>query len=62
MPLCGIYLPVQVYPMFETALRAAAGRDPDEHLVRVSELWARFSAVAAKNPYAWIQEARHHCR
>ena len=28
----GVLLPVQVYPMFETALRAAAGRDPDEHL------------------------------
>ncbi len=54
----GIYLPVQVYPMFETALRAAAGRDPDEHVVRVSELWSRFSAVAAGNPYAWIQEAK----
>jgi acetyl-CoA C-acetyltransferase len=35
----GIYLPVQVYPMFETALRAAAGRSPDEHLERVSALW-----------------------
>lgn len=54
----GIYLPVQVYPMFETALRAAAGRDPDAHVERVSELWARFSAVAATNPYAWIQEAK----
>ena len=29
----GIYLPVQVYPMFETAIRAAAGTPPDEHLV-----------------------------
>ena len=54
----GVYLPVQIYPMFETAIRAAAGRDPDEHLVRISELWARFSEVAAKNPYAWIREAK----
>lgn len=54
----GLYLPVQMYPMFESALRAAAGRDPDEHVKRVSELWARFSAVAATNPYAWIQEAK----
>ncbi|TVR27850.1 MAG: hypothetical protein EA389_01800 [Ilumatobacter sp.] len=52
----GIYMPVQVYPMFETAVRASLGADPDEHLVRVSEMWARFSATAARNPYAWIRE------
>ena len=54
----GVYLPVQIYPMFETAIRAAAGRGPDEHLVRVSELWASFSAVAADNPAAWIRDAK----
>jgi acetyl-CoA C-acetyltransferase len=54
----GVYLPVQIYPMFETAIRAAAGRDPEEHLVRVSELWSRFSAVAADNPAAWIRDAK----
>ncbi len=54
----GVYMPVQIYPMFETAIRAAAGRDPDEHLVRVSELWARFSEVAAGNPAAWIREPK----
>jgi len=53
----GIYLPVQVYPMFETAVRAASGRDPDEHLVLITELWSRFSDVAATNPYAWSGEA-----
>jgi acetyl-CoA C-acetyltransferase len=51
----GITMPVQVYPMFETALRAEAGDSVDEHQVKVSELWARFSAVAAKNPHAWTQ-------
>lgn len=53
----GIVMPVQVYPMFETALRAAAGEGIEEHQVRVSELWARFAAVAADNPYAWIRTA-----
>lgn len=52
----GVYMPVQVYPMFETAIRAKAGRTPAEHLERISGLWSRFSAVAAKNPNAWIQE------
>jgi acetyl-CoA C-acetyltransferase len=53
----GILMPVQMYPMFETALRAAAGRAPEQHLERISELWSRFSAVAARNPHAWIQKA-----
>lgn len=53
-----IVMPVQVYPMFETAIRAAAGRSPEDHLVRISELWAGFSEVASRNPNAWIQEAR----
>jgi acetyl-CoA C-acetyltransferase len=51
----GIVMPVQVYPMFETAVRAAAGETVDEHQVKISELWARFSAVAADNPNAWIR-------
>jgi len=54
----GIVMPVQVYPMFETAVRAAAGEGVDEHLVKVSELWARFSAVASGNPNAWLRDAK----
>ncbi len=54
----GIFLPVQLYPVFESAVRAASGRDQAEHQRVVSELWARFSEVAATNPHAWIREAR----
>jgi acetyl-CoA C-acetyltransferase len=54
----GIFMPVQLYPIFESAVRAASGRDQAEHQQVVAELWARFSAVAATNPHAWIQEAR----
>ena len=43
--------------MFESAIRAAAGTSPDEHLVETAELWSRFSAVAATNPYAWTSTA-----
>jgi acetyl-CoA C-acetyltransferase len=53
----GVVMPVQVYPLFEQAHRVVLGRSLDEHLVAVSELWARFSEVAATNPHAWIQEA-----
>jgi acetyl-CoA C-acetyltransferase len=49
--------PPLVYPLFETARRAAAGRTVEEHQRHVSELWARFSAVASRNPNAWSQQA-----
>src|SRR5437763_15668523 len=45
--------PTQIYPLFETALRADAGRTVDEHQREVSELWATFAAVSAANPHAW---------
>lgn len=53
----GLVMPVQFYPMFETAIRAAAGESVDEHQVKISELWARFAAVAAGNPNAWVRTA-----
>ena len=54
----GVIMPVQIYPIFETAIRAAAGSSPAEHLERISELWSRFSGVAAGNRYAWSRQAR----
>lgn len=53
-----LMVPTQVYPVFECAVRAEAGESVDEHQVRVSELWARFSEVAADNPYAWSREVK----
>ena len=54
----GIYMPVQVYPMFETAFRAAAGRTPEDHLAHLGSLWSDLSEVAAGNEYAWIRDAK----
>jgi acetyl-CoA C-acetyltransferase len=51
-------MPVQIYPMFETAVRARAGRTPEEHLEIISELWSRFSEVAAGNPFAWSRQPK----
>ncbi|MEI6630622.1 MAG: hypothetical protein WCO15_08030, partial [Actinomycetota bacterium] len=50
-----MYAPIQLYPMFETAVRAHAGRSVQDHQIHISELWSRFSAVAATNPNAWSQ-------
>ena len=54
----GIVQPIQMYPMFENALRHHLGRSIDEHQQAVAELWAGFSRVAADNPHAWIRQAR----
>lgn len=55
----GLIMPIQVYPMFESAIRAAraaTGVSYDEHLRQVGAMWARFSEVAASNPYAWRRD------
>jgi acetyl-CoA C-acetyltransferase len=49
--------PIHVYPLLETALRAAAGRTVTEHQRHVGELWSTFAAVAATNPHAWSRTA-----
>jgi len=54
----GVKQPVQMYPVFENALRKARGETLPEHIERVSKLWAGFSAVASRNPHAWIREAK----
>ena len=50
----GLRMPTAVYPLFENALRAHRGVDPDVHLRRLGELMSRFTAVAAGNPHAWF--------
>lgn len=51
----GVRLPVEVYPLFEIALRARLGLGVEEHIDRIGTLWSAFSEVAATNPYAWIR-------
>lgn len=52
----GLDRPSFVYPLFEQALRIADGESVESHRRRAGELWAQFSAVAAKNPNAWVRE------
>ncbi len=54
----GIWMPVQIYPMFETAIRSAAGRSIDEHQAHLGRLYSGLSEVAARNPNAWIRDAK----
>jgi acetyl-CoA C-acetyltransferase len=51
----GLARPITVYPLFENALRAAAGRGIAEHGRAIARLWAGFSAVAEGNPHAVLR-------
>lgn len=52
----GIRTAIQVYPMYDNAIRHHRSETIDAHLLRVSELWSRFNDVAQTNPHAWIRE------
>lgn len=52
----GLGRPATFFSLYENALRHARGESLEAHRVRISELWAGFSRVAAGNPYAWSQE------
>ncbi|MCY3890447.1 MAG: acetyl-CoA acetyltransferase [bacterium] len=54
----GLTRPIQAYPLFENALRAAQGLTLAEHAQRLGEMMTEFTAVAAANPYAWFPTER----
>lgn len=49
--------PVTSFALIESALRAAAGRSPDEHRAHLGRLWSGFAAVAAELDWAWDRSA-----
>ena len=48
---------IQVYPMYDNAIRHQRGETIEAHRRRVSELWAGFNEVALGNPNAWVRDA-----
>ncbi len=50
----GLNRPINIYPMFENALRARDGRSIADHQARLGRLFAPFTKVAAANPEAWF--------
>jgi len=52
----GLKMPVGLYAIIESAWRAANGWSVEEHRDRLARLYARFSAIAADNPFAWNRE------
>ena len=53
----GVFRPVTVYPLYESATSAHWGQTPREAMDESGELWARYSAVAATNPQSWMKRA-----
>ncbi len=52
-----LYTPANVYPIFETALRAQKGHTPEAHQKYLGDLYEKFAQVAAQHPQAWSQDA-----
>ena len=48
----GMAAPINVYPLFEQAIRGARGRTIAQHQTAMGQLLARFAAVARDNPLA----------
>lgn len=52
----GLAAPVDVYPLYENATRAAWGQSLAEAQTESATIWSRFSEVAAANDGAWIRK------
>jgi len=53
-----LHFPVNAYPLFENALRGAAGRTVAEQQQVIGELFAPFTVVAEGHPQAWFPQRR----
>jgi acetyl-CoA C-acetyltransferase len=53
-----LQFPVNIYPMFENAIRGQKKRSVREHQLAIGKLMAPFTEVAAKHPQAWFPIAR----
>jgi acetyl-CoA C-acetyltransferase len=54
----GLDAPIRVYPLIESALRARRGLGLGAHRARLGRLFAPFTRVAKRNPYAWFPVER----
>lgn len=52
----GIIAPVDVYPFYEQATRAAWGQSAAEANEESGAIWEGMSRIAAENPWAWLRK------
>ena len=55
--LHGLSAPVDVYPIYENAGRAAYGQTLAEGQEETGVIWSQFSAIASQNEGAWLRKA-----
>jgi len=53
----GLIAPVDVYPLYENAARAAYGQTLAQGQAESAQIWSLFSKVAEENPGAWLRRA-----
>jgi len=52
----GVFRPITVYPLYESATSAHWGQTPREALAESGQLWSTFAGVAADNPNSWLKK------
>lgn len=52
----GVFRPITVYPLYESATSAHWGQTPREALAESGNLWSTYSDVASKNPSSWLKK------
>jgi len=51
----GVFRPITVYPLYESATSAHWGQTPREALAESGQLWSTYSEVASQNPNSWLK-------
>ena len=54
----GFDMPINIYPLFENALRVARGQSLEEHAQSMGNLMHPLTQLAAANPHAWFPTER----
>src|SRR5882762_9025298 len=53
----GVFRPITVYPLYESATSAHWGQTPREALAESGRLCSTYSTVASQNPNAWLKRS-----
>ncbi len=53
----GVFRPITVYPLYESATSAHWGQSPREALAESGALWSTYSRVASENPCSWLKKS-----
>jgi acetyl-CoA C-acetyltransferase len=53
----GVFRPITVYPLYESATSAHWGQTPREALAESGALWSTYASVASENPNSWLKKS-----